>query len=117
MAIHKIIERLGGLDKARKAVSLLRREQKDPICRKRMVVIERAIHAYERDMLIQSNKKLSEGLNEIANPIKYMKKRLKADEHLNGLVAIHLSEDHNHLKSIAKRTLNESEKVYTNQNQ
>lgn len=53
----------------------------------------------------QRNRELVEALEEIVNPIKYMKQRLKEGEQINGIYAVELSKDHNHLKSIAQQAL------------
>lgn len=44
-------------------------------------------------------------LEEIVNPIKFMRERLKEGEKLEGTYAVILSQDHNYLKSIAQKAL------------
>lgn len=48
---------------------------------------------------------LRTALEEIVNPIKFMRERLKPDEVLNGLMAVRLSESASYLQEIAKRAL------------
>lgn len=57
--------------------------------------------------LTATSTKQAEALKEIADPIKFMRKRLKDGEHLNQY-AILLSQDHNFLKSIANDVLKET---------
>lgn len=73
----------------------------------------------EKERLIQLNKNFqivchqepcdlqvtSQALRDILDPISKMKRQLKADEQLDGIYAIKLSEDPNYLKSIAKNAL------------
>lgn len=56
---------------------------------------------------------LKTALEEIVDPIKFMRKRLQPDERLNGTMAVLISQDHNHLKQIAKDAL---EKVNQSKN-
>jgi uncharacterized protein YicC (UPF0701 family) len=48
-----------------------------------------------------------EALEEIVNPIKFMRDRLKEGEQLNGMFAVQLSNDASHLKEIAQIALND----------
>lgn len=46
-----------------------------------------------------------EALKEIVNPIQFMRDRLRADERLNGMMAIQISNNPNYLKEIARKAL------------
>ena len=59
--------------------------------------------------LTAENQRLREALEEIENPIEFVRKRLKDGEQINGQYAVLLSQDHNYLKSIAKDALKEAD--------
>jgi hypothetical protein len=57
--------------------------------------------------------RLCEALNRVASPLEYLQKDAERDGvKLNGAMAVRLSEDHTHLKAIAKSALNDGGKYY-----
>ena len=68
-------------------------------------VIHTARLEEERDQLRAQINVLREALEEIADPIKFMRARLEDGEQLNGVYAIQMAESGNYLREIAKRAL------------
>jgi hypothetical protein len=60
------------------------------------------------DALRAENDRLRDALEEIADPIKFMRARLEDGEQLNGVYAIQMAESGNYLREIAKRALTAS---------
>jgi chromosome segregation ATPase len=60
---------------------------------------------FENERLQEKAAHLREALDEIANPVAAMRRRLKEGEELNGQYAVMLSESSEHLKSIARKAL------------
>lgn len=76
----------------------------------RMDIIYAAMDIYRESPVVQDEKdarikELEEALDEIINPIKYMRLRLKEGERLEGMMAVALSKDASHLQSIARKAL------------
>ena len=60
------------------------------------------------DALRAEVQRLRDALEEIADPIKFMRARLEDGEQLNGVYAIQMAESGNYLREIAKRALTAS---------
>lgn len=58
--------------------------------------------------LLAEHRRLMEALNEIVDPIAYMRARLKQGERLDGVYAMHLSHSASHLQSIAAEAIHEA---------